>query len=276
MMEVRALRTFATRHGIVRRDSVVQVGVDHGRQLITAGFAAPSRPAPQPLRLAAAPPSRPKPGRKPLPAPVESIGTRWAGETAFVLASGPSLSQADAEACRGLGRVMVVNATYQLAPWADALYAADFRFWNEYFDDVRRVFTGELWSCSERARDCFGTQWIRANTGEGFCPRPMTINGGGNSGFQAVHLAATFGCSRIVLLGFDMQRTAGREHWHGPHRGGLPNGKGFAAWMDRFSYLARDLGNCGVRVVNCTRVTAMHCVDERRLEDVLDEIRRAT
>lgn len=126
-----------------------------------------------------------------------------------------------------------------------------------------------MWSVSEQAREQFGTYWIRCGSGQGFCREPDTINGGGNSGHQAVHLAATFGAKRIVLLGFDMQMTNGQEHWHGKHEGRLPNGKGFPGWIKTMGYLAKDLEREGVEVINCSRSTALRCFRRATIEETL-------
>lgn len=203
------------------------------------------------------------------------IKGRWQGETAFVFASGPSLTQEDADACRGLARAIAVNATFARVPWADVLYAADLRFWRVYSPDIEACgFLGERWSSSESARAFFGCRLVAKGAGEGFSRMPGTINGGGNSGYQAVHLAASWGCSRIVLLGMDMQRTGGLPHWHGVHKGQLPNGQGFRHWIHRFGFLARDLRRLGVEVINCSRETALTCFQRRPLEEVLDVLRR--
>jgi hypothetical protein len=172
--------------------------------------------------------------------------------------------------------VIVVNATYKLAPWADVMYAADHTFWRVYIEDVRRRFQGELWSVSEQARDMFGTFWMRCGRQLGFNEAPDTINGGGNSGHQAIHLAATFGAKRIALVGFDMQRTGGKEHWHGPHEGKLPSGKGFPAWIRNMEPLARDLKARGVEVVNCSRATALNCFPRATIEEFFGDEAAAT
>lgn len=149
------------------------------------------------------------------------------------------------------------------------LYAADARFWDTYADEIFPNFRGECWSVSEQAMKKYGTYWIRHCRNRGFNVNPDTINGGGNSGFQGIHLAATFGAKKIVLLGFDMQRTGGKEHWHGKHKGRLPNGQGFANWIEQMGPLAKDLEKRGVEVVNCSRATALKCFPLRRLEDSL-------
>lgn len=136
------------------------------------------------------------------------------------------------------------------------LYAADHEWWRVYGNEAQRTFTGEMWSVSEGAHAEFGTYWIRHGKDAGFCKEPDTINGGGNSGYQAIHLAATFGASRILILGLDMMRTGGRLHWHGRHDGNLPNGCGFKGWIEALDVLYADLRKLGVEVINCSRQTA--------------------
>lgn len=173
---------------------------------------------------------------------------------------------------RGRARVVVVNATFRMVPWADVCYGADFRFWDVYMREIVRSFRGELWTCSEQARDMFGLYWVKCRNESGLCKDPRTINGGGNSGYQAIHLAAMFGARRIVLLGYDMQRTWGQLHWHGKHDGNLPNGKGFPSWIKNFANLARDLKRSGVDVVNATRETALRCFPRVTIREAFDEI----
>jgi hypothetical protein len=48
------------------------------------------------------------------------------------------------------------------------------------------------------------------------------VGGGGNSGFQAVNLAAQFGASRIILIGFDMTDRGGK-HWYGRNHWPMSN-----------------------------------------------------
>ena len=127
-----------------------------------------------------------------------------------------------------------------------------------------------MWTVSEQSRDAFGLYWMRCTKDDGFQTEHGALNGGGNSGFQAIHLAATFGAKRIILLGFDMQRTGGKEHWHGKHEGNLPNGNGFASWIRKMTPLARDLKSMGVHVMNCTPTTALRCFPKYKLEEVIE------
>jgi hypothetical protein len=95
------------------------------------------------------------------------------------------------------------------------------------------------------------------------------ITTGRNSGFQSLCLAHYFGAARVLLLGYDFQRTGGRAHWHPDHPRSLGNGGKFPAWVDEMNILARDLKACGVDVVNCSRATALHCFPRATIQEVL-------
>lgn len=195
--------------------------------------------------------------------------SKWQGQTVVCIASGPSLTKEDVEYVRGRAhRVMVVNREFEMAPWADVLYGADYRFWEAYWNEIDATFTGERWTMSQQAASRFKINCIGRCNAEGYSIIAGSINTGGNSGFQAVHLAAYWGASRIVLLGYDMQRTDGKEHHYGKHKNNLPNGRSFPFWVKRFAPLVRDLSRMGVEVLNCSRASALTCGKRVTLESV--------
>ncbi|UHQ21896.1 hypothetical protein LVB77_14600 [Lysobacter sp. 5GHs7-4] len=100
--------------------------------------------------------------------------------------------------------------------------------------------------------------------------RPDRIRQGGNSGFQAVSLALHFGASRVVLLGYDMQFTGGRKHWHGDHpdKMGNPLPKRFLDWRQRFAELAQQ---STVPIINASRETGLSCFPRMDLDACLAE-----
>ena len=53
----------------------------------------------------------------------------WRGETAVIVAGGPSAAGVPLEVARGQAKFIVINDSWRLAPWADALYASDFAWW---------------------------------------------------------------------------------------------------------------------------------------------------
>lgn len=87
-----------------------------------------------------------------------------------------------------------------------------------------------------------------------------------NSGAGAIALAALLGAKRIVLLGFDAQKTGGQAHWHADHPEGLGNAGSVAKWPGQFDGLAKTLR--GVEIINCSRETALTCWPRQPLEAV--------
>jgi hypothetical protein len=83
------------------------------------------------------------------------------------------------------------------------------------------------------------------------------LHAGGSSGYMAVNLAYFFGAKEIYLLGFDMQMTGGKSHWHGDHRGSNPTPDMMAKWAERFIPMWEDLQSFGIPLINCTRETAL-------------------
>lgn len=151
--------------------------------------------------------------------------------------------------------MIVVNTTFRMAPWADALYAMDRAWWSEYLAEVRETFRGALWA------PLGGLAGVKRIRFDRQTPR--------NSGAGAVALAAQEGAERIVLLGYDAQHSGGRTHWHGDHPKGLGNAGSVAKWPEQFRTLIGLLR--GATVVNASRTTALACFPRASLEAALND-----
>lgn len=168
-------------------------------------------------------------------------------------------------------RAIVVNTTFRIAPWADALYASDRQWWEMHAAEVERTFRGEMWT---HCNPFHGTSWERARTifvqrGRGLSTQRGTLISGGNSGYTAIGMAYEFGARRILLLGLDMKHGPnGEVHWHGKHPIGLRQNPMFHGWLLRFPQLAQDLRNLGVEVINCSRDTALDCFVRAAPEEI--------
>jgi hypothetical protein len=197
--------------------------------------------------------------------------------TAICIASGPSLTDAQCaiadEARRdGRVRIIVVNDNFRKLPDADALYACDGPWWALYAADVRAGFRGECWTHMaiaeadgsyntverEHLAIVAGLPWLDCVPvlRDAGLPRHGSICLGGNSGHQAIGLAYLFGARRIILLGYDMQRTGDRAHWHGDHPKPLTQGTP-TSWIRRFDQMAEDAWARNVTIINCTVTTAL-------------------
>ena len=172
------------------------------------------------------------------------------------IASGPSLLEEDVNKVKNLNTI-VVNTSFRLAPWAKILFAGDFGWWNLYRNEVKEKFIGECWTGNKKASKIFGLNYIKQKHGNSLSRENGVINFGGNSGYAAIEFAYQLGAKRIILLGYDMQRTNGMSHWHGDHYR-LSNDNAFPRWIKRIESVAKELDKIGVEVLNATRQTALN------------------
>ena len=179
----------------------------------------------------------------------------------IILASGPSLNQQDVDLIRGKGTVIAVNRTIELAPWADILYGCDTSFWRNFGP---KDFKGKKYSITCSGYGCTKLEYAHL-PGLG----RDKIHSANNSGYQALNLAYLLGAKEIILLGYDMQATWGRKHFHPDYPKSMSNANCLHRWIEHFPAIARDLKAEGVRVINCTRETALICFERLPLESVL-------
>lgn len=201
----------------------------------------------------------------------------WEGETIVILGNGPSLTKEDIDKCREVGRIIALNASFQLAPWADVLYAGDAHFWRWYrtaneFLGLRigmaydaktgRFFHG--WESMDPYHVCF-----MASTGEtGLEKDQRGLRHGANSGHAAINLAVHFGAKRIILLGYDMQPVDGGHHWFGKQPVNIPDPP-YERFMKPFDIMAKELKKAGIECINCTPGSALEAFEIKSIDDVL-------
>lgn len=116
--------------------------------------------------------------------------------------------------------------------------------------EARSVFEGQFVSHAD---------WLGVSKARSACVK--------NSGANAIALAAWHGAKRIILLGYDCQRTGGMAHWHGDHPPSLGNAKSLPSWPEKFRQLIPLLS--GTEVINCSRESALDCFPRGNLEDYL-------
>lgn len=197
----------------------------------------------------------------------------WTTRPVVVIASGPSLSDeqlALVERAHGEERVhaITVNNTIQRAPWADIAYFGDYTAIKHYLPTLKPK-TGAEWVTIDRsAAERWRLFHVRPTSGNGLGLQRCNVNG--NSGSQAICVAAMFGARRILLLGFDMKPGAdGRAHWFGQHPGKLVTRQLFDEWIHKAGAIASDAKRLGVEIINCTPGSALECFPRSTIEDAL-------
>lgn len=200
------------------------------------------------------------------PATAATVPRAWVGETAVIIAPGPSLTADDVAYCRGKARLIAVKDAIRLVPFADCLYGCDADFWvlHKGFPD----FHGLKYSLDPGSA-VVGAAILR-NTGEcGLELEPSGLRTGKNSTYQAINLAVHLGVRRIRLLGVDMG--------HAPHSpkyfyGDRPSGRRpspYHAFILQFQTLVEPLAELDIEVLNCSRVTALTCFPRVPLHEAL-------
>ena len=181
---------------------------------------------------------------------------RWAGMTVAIIASGPSLTQADCDLIEAAGiPTIAVNHSWKMARFADAVYAGDACWWDAYGHEVD--IPAEKWTCSRQAAARHGI-------------KHHVAYGSYNSGMRAIQLAIDLGAARIILLGFDCSLANGL-HWHGAHdRTQNPDEAKVKKWHGQFRAVAAlaKLRRC--EVINCSRYTELNCFPRRDLGSLME------
>lgn len=202
----------------------------------------------------------------------------WERETAVILGCGPSLTYYDVRKVEkwhdlGLGRCVAVNDAYLLAPFADVLYFADYRWWLWHVEGLDKPrlklsahqvrqsldqFSGERCSMQSAARRVYDDRvhYLRNRDfpqhKNGLSLDPSYLVSGRNGGWQATNLAMLAGASVLALLGFDgVPARDGSTHFHDGH----PAGSHPIAWsaiQASFLDAAPAVRKAGVRLLNCT------------------------
>lgn len=275
---------------------LVWTSAELAHRWIGGGLAEPIIPGPS-IAPAAGPAERPEAGPAETPAlevpekksvlirspgwPVERlsrVAPAWAGETAVCVASGLSLTRAQAELTRGARdrdgcpvRVVAVNDAYLRAPWADVLYFADAKWWRWHRDRPEfKAFAGEKCTilATGNAVEDPAIHILAAGASEGLSLAPGALCTGSNSGHQALNLAALARPRRILLLGYDARREKGKpSHFFGEHpdRSETP----YEVMRSRMRLIARDLAAAKIEVVNCSPGSALDCFPRGELDRLL-------
>ena len=201
-----------------------------------------------PWRGRVAPSGHAVPGTEPPPL--------WAGLTVACLASGPSLTVMDVGRVHTAGLATVVtNDTFKIAPFAQAIFAADQGWWQQHIHEI--TIPAQRWTTSRAAAVEFDLNLLGARHA--------------NRGAGAIRLAMEQGAARVILLGYDCSLDEGL-HWHGAHtRTFNPDAAALKIWREQFEAVAEIAKERDVEVLNCSRRTALECFECADLDNELEK-----
>lgn len=184
----------------------------------------------------------------------------WPGSTVVCLGTGPSLDPDDVAYCRDRAHVLAIKDAVHLAPWADALYSADERWWQHVGPSLS--YTGPRFGVVD-----IQPQWIALlkdlhvhrlliGGANGLDANPTKVRTGNTSGYSAINLACHLGAAKIVLLGYDMRPAPdGRQNF--VETTAYTKKKPPYQWLEVFASLVEPLTAAGVAILNASRETAL-------------------
>ena len=196
----------------------------------------------------------------------------WEGGEIMIVASGPSAGVTPVEIAKDRCHTIAINTSVEMVPWADILFACDYQWWENRNGEPD--FNGLRLSSARRACENYDNihmvkcnrnedRFLVQNTGE--------VGWGGNSGYQALNLAAQMRPSRIYLVGYDMRLDYGL-HWHGDHPEPMhnPQEKNLKRWKRCLEQAHKSCRNMGIEVINCSLHSALRAYPKMTLQEALD------
>ncbi len=197
--------------------------------------------------------------------PKWTVPREWEGERCFIIAGGPSVKEQAALVPKLRGRIIAIKQAVQLRPNADVMLLAARDDWfvcRDYF----KFYKGPRIICRSNYPNMpRGTLYLRRTSAGVFSRNPQFV-GGLDAGATALNLAALFGAKEIIVLGLDMvQGRWVRKH---PTMPVIPDWH-FKMHIEGLQRMAPELKAEGIRVVNCSPISAVPFFEKRPLKEFL-------
>jgi hypothetical protein len=178
-----------------------------------------------------------------------TIEPEWLGQTAFIVGGGPSLRSIDLNVLRGQ-KIIAINTSYQVVPFADFLLFADFNWWDHYSKQLDG-FAGRL-VCASRTPMNPRLLMVRRKVPPGLDQPNDCLPIQYTTATGAMGLAVKLGAKKLVLLGIDGKVAEdGKIHHHKSYPWPMIDG-----WQQRhrddLQKMVAPLRHLGIEVVLAT------------------------
>jgi hypothetical protein len=195
----------------------------------------------------------------------------WYGETIVIVASGPSAGEENLVDLEGRCRIIAVNNSWQLVPFAEILYGCDWDWWHRY-NGVPN-FKGMKVSIDKAACKKYPDikrMYVKKQDDKLELIKPGHTGWAGNSGFHAFNLAVQQLPKKIILVGYDMTIRHGL-HWHGSHQKGMNNPReaNIKRWIRAMDATAEIVAMMGIRVINASKVSMLSNFEKMPLSEAM-------
>jgi hypothetical protein len=202
----------------------------------------------------------------------------WGGQYVAIVGGGASVKRSDVDMLKDRLRVVVINESYQLAPWADVLYSCDNNWWQLRHHAVKNFAGMKVTQDDVAAKEFPNLRKIKLRPdGPGNYIKYFLmdewgeVGSGQGSGFQVVNWLAQLAVKGMALLGYDGCTIDNKLHWHGRHEGRLnnPNQSTFLGWKQWMENAAPKLRELDIDMINCSMFSTIGCFPRHSVEDML-------
>jgi hypothetical protein len=216
--------------------------------------------------------------KNPSPLRPWAIGELWQGQDAFIIAGGTSVNASAVERLRTrpASRIIAVNSSYLMTPWADVLFFGDDRWGrNEIAKNLPALeaFEGQIVTVGEGVRHplIWHMKKIVPTRALGLTHSPDSLAMERTSLQGALNICLHKKVRRIVLVGADNRDGPdGRIHHHPehpwPHKPNTWNGK-----SQQVGYSVKPLADAGIEVINASLISTFPWWPKVDLATWLDE-----
>lgn len=179
-------------------------------------------------------------------------------KTIYIVGGGNSLKNFDFKRLKGKN-IIAINRAIEFVPFAQILYFADYRFYRWHKEQIDN-FNGAKFTSSARVKDESIT--VLELTGKtGLDTRLGRIRGGGSSGYGAINLAFHLGATKIVLLGYDMQKD-NKSNFHSGYKTDDVKEDTFKKFLEPYTDLAVELNYLDIRVYNANLKSGLNVFEK--------------
>ncbi len=224
---------------------------------------------------------------------MSTIYRQFPSEPAVIIGTGPSLGEAQVEACRHANvHLFGVNETWRFCPEVHVTVNPEWWDYNMPRETDLAMMCGTTMTawhsdpagCERWSLKHF--EWFHTDANDsGLSRDPNNVHMGHSSGFAALNIAYLYGCNPIILIGHDMRYPSGYDgrkkiaggprHYFGEYPPALQR------WP---SVKVRDTGeldgliecynavpekNPDVEIINCSPGSALECFPKLHLITVL-------
>lgn len=189
---------------------------------------------------------------------IRSLPLIWPGSTIAIIGGGPSVAQVNLDVLFKF-RTIGVNHAFRLGP-VDLCWFGDFGWYETNKNDLAKFAGLKATCCTQlpeenwpgikrlrRSRKQFGIESERSDA----------VAWNHNSGASAINAAYHLGAKRVLLVGFDMKRVAGRTHYHNFYGPTPKEKKTYDRHLKGFDQIAIDAMLLGLEIINCTPGSAI-------------------